>query len=536
MSRTTLCVATAAGLTAVSLGLMIVRYRVLGDEVLAPKGPGTWRVTLLVNGISTGKDAKLQTATPLEVGHQHICRESCGSKEFSNKPPAARHADRRQVSWTQRGTSGPGPFRINYEFYCQLDLHHTDSSSARSTKSLYHPPGPGDFLSDEPKIECNHSEVTALARRLTEGEVEPSEQLLALFRHVDQTIGKEPAVGVSGLSAVQCLKNGRGDSGAKSRLLVALCRNRGIPARIVTGLTLARGKGQEQVAHYWVEAWIHDHWKPMCPFHHYDGHVPPTFLIFGIGDVPVVRGKSVRDLDYAFLAEPSDPREESGQAEPSKLHRVFRSMSLYALPPPEGRLVEFLLLLPVAALMVCVFRNVIGINSFGTFAPALVGLAFREFESLPGILVFVSLVLVGWGMRRILDSYHLLQVPRTAFMLTLVVVVLIAGIVAANVHDLPATRFMPLFPMVILTGMIERFWTLEVEDGTLASFKTMLGTMFIATIIALVLGIHALTRFLFQFPEILGFIMAGQLLLGRYTGYRLSELVRFRDFLIVNGP
>ena len=198
-------------------------------------------------------------------------------------------------------------------------------------------------------------------------------------------------------------------------------------------------------------------------------------------------------------------------------------------------MVEFLLLLPVAALMVCVFRNVIGLNSFGTFAPALVGLAFRELESLPGILIFVCLVLVGWGMRRVLDNYHLLQVPRTAFMLSLVVVMLIAGIVAANFLDLPATKFIPLFPMVILTGMIERFWTLEVEDGTLASFKTMLGTMLIAGTIALVLGIHALVSFLFRFPEALGFIMAGQLLLGRYTGYRLSELFRFRDLITASS-
>ncbi len=365
--------------------------------------------------------------------------------------------------------------------------------------------------------------------------MEPGEQVEALFRHVDQKILKEPAVGGAGLSAVQCLKNGRGDSAAKSRLLVALCRSRGIPARMMTGLTLARGRGQEQVAHYWTEAWVDDHWKPMCPFYHYSGHVPPTFLIFGIGDLPVVRGKFVHELDYAFLAEPSDPREELGQATPTLLQRFFRRASLYALPPSERHLIEFLMLLPVAALMVCIFRNVIGLNSFGTFAPALVGLAFREFQNLPGILIFVSLVLIGSGMRRILDRYHLLQVPRTALMLTLVVIFLIGGIVAANIHHLSASKFMPLFPMVILTGMIERFWTLEVEDGTYASFKTMLGTMFIAMTIALVLGIHALVKFLFEFPETLGLIMAGQLLLGRYTGYRLSELMRFRDLLAVQG-
>jgi hypothetical protein len=532
MSRTTLCIATAVGLITLSCGLMVARYRILGEEVLAPKGPGIWKVTLLVNGTSTTKDAKLMTATPIDFGHQHICRESCRSGEFLDKPPLARHPERRQVVWNQRGTKPPGPFRVLYEFYCQLDLHRATTSGTRLSKALYAPPHPGEYLNNEAHIECDQPEISAVARRLTAAGAEPSDQVEALYRYVNQEIGKEPAVGAGGLSAVQCLKNGRGDSGAKSRLLIALCRNRGIPARMVTGLTLARGKGQEQVAHYWVEAWVQEHWKPMCSFHHYDGHVPSTFLIFGFGDVPIVRGKLICDLDYAFLAEPSEPEESPSASEASLIRRLFRSISFDALPPPEERLVEFLLLLPVAALMVCIFRNVIGLNSFGTFAPALVGLAFRELESLPGILVFLSLVLVGWGMRRILDQYHLLQVPRTAFMLSLVVAMLIAGIVTANFLDLPATKFIPLFPMVILTGMIERFWTLEVEDGTFASFKTMLGTMSIAATIAVVLGMHAVVNFLFRFPEALGFIMASQLMLGRYTGYRLSELFRFRDLIM----
>ena len=51
------------------------------------------------------------------------------------------------------------------------------------------------------------------------------------------------------------------------------------------------------------------------------------------------------------------------------------------LPAAERQLVEFLLLLPVAALVCCVVRNVIGLHTYGTFAPALLGLAFREVES-----------------------------------------------------------------------------------------------------------------------------------------------------------
>ena len=72
----------------------------------------------------------------------------------------------------------------------------------------------------------------------------------------------------------------------------------------------------------------------------------------------------------------------------------------------------------------------------------------------------------------------------------------------------------------ILTGMVERFWTLETEDSMAASFKTLLQTMFISLVIAFVLSRPQLVRQLFSFPETLGLVMAAQLLIGRYTGSR----------------
>jgi hypothetical protein len=273
----------------------------------------------------------------------------------------------------------------------------------------------------------------------------------------------------------------------------------------------------------------------MCPYYHHFGRVPATYLVFSFGAQPLIRGRGVRDLDYACLVEHTAPKAAGrpGELGDSWLKRWIKRCSLDALPPAEQHLVEFLLLLPVAALIVCVYRNIIGVTSYGTFAPALVGLAFRELHGLPGMLVFVAIVLLGWGMRRLLDRFHLLQVPRTAFLLSLVVVVLVLAVVAANLQSQPiaATRYIPLFPMVILTGMIERFWTLEVEDGTSSAFRTLLGTMLIAGTVALVLSWQALARHVFLFPETVGMIMAGQLVIGRYTGYRLSELFRFRDLV-----
>jgi hypothetical protein len=453
-----------------------------------------------------------------------VLHDAYASKELLPRPPEARHPDRAQVIWVPRGGT-KGPFRARCEYYVTLDPSRPATS--RDGQGPYAAPGPGEYLQPEVLAASDAERLTDLARRLTAGLDNATDVAHALYHFVDREITNDPRGAGRGARPVDCLQEERGDSAGKARLLTALLRNRGIPARLVTGVTLT--KGAEQRTHYWVEAWVHGHWLPLCPFHHHFGHVPATYLVFGFSDQPLVRGRHVKDLDYAFLVERTAAEEPGDGASP--LRNFFTAVSLYQLPPAEQRLVEFLLLLPAAALIVCVFRNMIGMNSFGTFAPALVGLAFRDLHSLPGILVFVSVLLIGWLLRRVLDYYHLLQVPRVALMLSLIVVVLIAAIVAFNHQHLPATRYVALFPMVILTGMIERFWTLETEDSTAASFKTLLSTIFIAAVIALIVGVPAVVQYLFRYPETLGLIMAAQLLIGRYVGYRLMELYRFRDFL-----
>lgn len=530
MSRTTLCVLTAVVLAAVSAGVMGLRRLALGNEVGRPVGPGCWKVTLAVQGVCQS-GARLMTATPLDLERQHVLTDHYESGELAFRPPEARHPQRRQVLWTQRNGKQAGPFHARCTFQVALEVNHPNGQMARTASGLYAPPAAGEYLEMSPAAGPDAERLTNLARERSAGMDEPVDVAEALYHFVDREIGNEPSLGGTPAGAAECLKAGRGDAGAKSRLLTSLLRLRGIPARVMTGLALA--KGAEQRAHHWVEARVHDRWLPMCPFYHHFGRVPATYLVFGCGDEPVVRGRGIADLDYAFLVERVATDDAAPPASP--LRRAFSAVSLFALPPAERRLVEVLLLLPVAALVICVFRNLIGVSSFGTFAPALVGLAFREIRSLPGIFVFVSVLLVGWLMRRILDHYHLLQVPRVALMLTLIMLVLVGIVVGANHFGASLTTYVSLFPLVILTGMVERFWTLETEDSTAASFRTLFWTMAISTVIALVLSLNALVQQLFRYPETLGLIMAVQLLIGRYTGYRLTELLRFRDFVSPPG-
>ncbi len=523
MSRTTLGVTTAAILAVLALGLMITRSQVLGKEVKAPAGPSSWKVVLLVHGTSDG-DAHVTTTAPLDVGRQHVVSEDYTSTQLKHRLGSDKDPNRRLVHWSSRTARKDSPIRLRCEYRITLDARPS-SGMARVAHTLAAPPRQGQYLDRESLGDTDHEQITVRARELTQGLINTTDIVQVLYRYVEDGILNEPSVSGAVVSAAGCLQEGGGDCAAKGRLLVALLRNRGIPSRLVSGVLLA--KTGEQRAHFWVEAWVRERWLPMCPSLHHFGKVPSTSLILAYDDQPPVRARQVRDLDYAFLVEHVATQRE----EAFGLKAFFRTVSLFSLPPAEQRLVEFLLLLPVAALIICVFRNLIGMTSFGVFAPALVGLAFRDLRSWPGVLIFVSILLVGWLMRRVLDSFHLLQVPRVALMLTLIVLVLVLSVLLANFHDFPATRYIALFPMIILTGMVERFWTLEAEDGVGASFKTLLSTLTIAGTISLVLSFKAVARWLFVYPETLGLIMAAQLLIGRYTGYRLMELLRFRDFL-----
>jgi hypothetical protein len=52
--------------------------------------------------------------------------------------------------------------------------------------------------------------------------------------------------------------------------------------------------------------------------------------------------------------------------------------------------------------------------------------------------------------------------------------------------------------------------------------------MVVATAAYLVMGLPWLEHLIITFPELLLIVLAVVLMLGRYTGYRLSELTRFK--------
>jgi hypothetical protein len=88
------------------------------------------------------------------------------------------------------------------------------------------------------------------------------------------------------------------------------------------------------------------------------------------------------------------------------------------------------------------------------------------------------------------------------------------------------------FPIIILSWTIERMSILWEEDGPKEVFIQGFGSLLVAVIAYLVMKNSLIAHLCFNFPEINLIFLALIVLMGRYTGYRLLELRRFREFKI----
>ncbi|MCB0354630.1 MAG: UUP1 family membrane protein [Bdellovibrionales bacterium] len=195
---------------------------------------------------------------------------------------------------------------------------------------------------------------------------------------------------------------------------------------------------------------------------------------------------------------------------------------------------RLLLLLPIASLVVAILRNVVGLKTFGTFMPALLALAFRETGPLFGIAAVASVVGLGAVLRLIYKYLRLLFVPRMTASLSVVILIICLGSLVLHDNDFRPSSSLVIFPVIILTMMIERFSVSLEEVGVKEALKLSTNSVLAALLCYAAISSEWINYLVLSFPEVTLLILGSGILLGRYTGYRLFELVRFRD--IVHPP
>ena len=336
-------------------------------------------------------------------------------------------------------------------------------------------------------------------------------------------------VNAKGDDNVKLLLGGDSSTANKARVIELLLSIAHVPLERLHTIRLVAN--QQQSPELWVRSFNGEKWLYFNPDTGEQG-LPADRLVWWTGADELLTLDGGKKAEVSFTLNNSEMNAiRLAKLTDENTDAAFLEYSLYGLPLQTQQTYQIMIMIPIGVLVILILRNLGGLQTLGTFTPVLIALAFRETQLGFGILLFTLITALGLSLRSYLEHLKLQMLPRLSIVLTFVVVLI--AIISLLSHKLGLERGLSvaLFPMVILTMTIERLSITWEERGASHAFKVAVGTLIAATLAHLLMSIDELTYFIFTFPAVLLILVGFMLAMGRYRGYRLTELFRFKAFL-----
>ncbi|HTZ40979.1 MAG TPA: UUP1 family membrane protein [Syntrophales bacterium] len=490
------------------LSMCLVAYRIvsMGYPVLPTATGRTWQLQIDTHVTGGPGETILEVALPHEQAGQALIEEkvTSGALNFN----ILRSSKTRVGTWS--GPIGPKEEEIVYQATILIQANRpseTEPPSSQKTPSRM-----------EKKEQAFAGRLAGYWRTLR-----APARIKAVMAAIEgkwvQPIPPNPDV-----QAWSIIQNKYG----RVEAILTLLEASGLPARIVTGLQLSEGIETQPLT--WIDVWTGQKWESLRPETGEIEKTPMRLLALSVDGLPAVRvsGGELAEVRWIVSREIMS-HWRSYYERVKRSNRFLDQWSLFRLPDNFQATFRILLLVPIGALIIGFLRNVIGFPTFGVFMPVLLALAFRSTGLIYGLAIFAGILCLGYGVRSALDRLRLLLVPRMSVILTLVIGCFTLIALVGNKTGLRHLMAVGLLPFVILTMIIERFFIVIEESGLQEGLKMALGSAAVAMIAYVIISWETLQLTFFVFPELLLAVIALQILLGRYTGYRLSEAFRFRS-------
>ncbi len=503
----------------VSLGLAAIKTGVYGIPLVRSIAPGPWQVELRIHLRGDGRRGSVRALIPSSGPGQTVFDERTSSDRLSFT--IREQGDERVGVWTGWLED---IHEVVYQFRVQsravrveIPKGESDAALPRALRLRY--------TRATPALPASAPEVQELLQQL---KLPSRGDLLGRVRTVLSFVTHEVnRVESAGDDALLTLAQREGSAEGKERLLITLLRASGVPARVVRGLALREDAAPEP--RLWAEAWVRGVWVPLSAVDGFLGERPASFIELGRGEQASVEATGVRAVGHRYraLRESLRPDEIAVLLAPDQ--PVLARLSLYRLPVSSQAALRVLLLLPLGALIVALFRNIVGVVTYGTFMPVLIALALRPYSIAFGLVLVAGVVSLGVAVRKALEGLRLLMVPRLSILLCLVVLCVTALALLGEESKLPDLFAGAAFPMVVLTMLVERIYITGTEEGLRSALVQAGWSVGVAAVIHPILRSEGAGYLMFSFPELVIAVMGLLVWIGGYTGYRLSELIRFRS-------
>ncbi|MCG6898674.1 MAG: inactive transglutaminase family protein [Gammaproteobacteria bacterium] len=489
------------------IGLVITAYKSyeLGLPLTPEQHAEVWTVQAQVSFQGKGGPAKLSLYIPENTPGFMLLDEDFISSRYGLT--IAKSHENRKADWAIRRAKGA------QTLYYRISVARSNLSVEWEEKPAF--PSPPDY--EEPYA----SAIRAIIEDVREESADVESYTLELLKQLNSNEPNEN---------VELIRDQASNAGQWTNEIINVLKGVRIPARIIWGIDIS-DTANDALLRPLLQVHNGSSWLSFDPETGREG-IPANFLVWKVGDKSVSSLDGGKDLDIKFsvtrtYAELIDIARQGA----AKRDSFFSEFSLLSLPVQNQNAYQLLLMLPLGALLVVFLRTVIGLKTFGTFMPILIAMAFRETQLFWGVIMFSLIVSIGLMIRFYLEKLFLLLVPRLASVLVIVVILMLLISLVTNQLGVERVLSISLFPMVILAMTIERMSITWEENGARDAILQGLGSLLVASIGYVVMTNENLMYLIFVFPELLLVVLGLCLWMGGYTGYRLTELVRFKGMV-----
>jgi len=195
----------------------------------------------------------------------------------------------------------------------------------------------------------------------------------------------------------------------------------------------------------------------------------------------------------------------------------------------EAKTIVMLLLLPLLATLVSVMHYILGVSGYGIFVPTMIAVALSATGIAGGLILFGAILMISILSNLILKRLKLHFWPVRALGLVFISVGVFGLMVISTGLKMVDISNISIFPVLFMILLAEEFTRTQLVKSKKEAIKLTLGTLGLAILGAVLMGWQGVAEVVLRYPEaIIVVTVVINLMVGNYTGIRLTEIKRFR--------
>lgn len=201
-----------------------------------------------------------------------------------------------------------------------------------------------------------------------------------------------------------------------------------------------------------------------------------------------------------------------------------------------------LLTLPIVATIISIWRQIIGLRTFGIYAPIMMTFAFYQFGIIGSDIYFLQGLKYGLALsvgvfftasiaHEITKKIKLHYLPKMSLVLSTVAGGVLGLLILAAYLERDGFIAADTLAILLMITVSEQFISMYIKKGRKAASMLSLGTLIISTLMYLFIAWDTVHELLLKYPYLTLITIPINLYVGKWTGFRLKEYFRFKSIL-----